>query len=140
MTLLLNSRDVEAIRIPHPRPCRHEVFHELLLRVRLCVKLGDGSELGVRAEDEVDGGAGPLGLARGAVATLVHVLIRAGCLPLRAHVEQGSRRSHWSTSQAACLVKTLYLDGPELTPRARRPEVKPVAAWQSGRLPSQDFS
>ena len=45
-------------------------------------------ELGVRAEDEVDGGGGPLDLARGAVATLVHVLGRAGRLPLRAHVEQ----------------------------------------------------
>jgi hypothetical protein len=82
------SGQLEAIVVHHLVPRSHEVLHELLLRVLLRVKLGDGAQLGVRAEDEVDGGAGPLELACGAVATLVHVLIRAGCLPLRAHVEQ----------------------------------------------------
>jgi hypothetical protein len=54
----------------------------------LCVELGEGSEFGIRAEDQVDGRAGPFELAVGAVATLEYVLVRAGCLPLRAHVEQ----------------------------------------------------
>src|SRR6266571_7099334 len=84
----LRSNKVEAIVVHDLVPRSHEITHELLLRVLLCVNLGDGSELGVVAEDEVDGGAGPLELARGAVATLVHVLSRAGWLPLRAHVEQ----------------------------------------------------
>ena len=52
------------------------------------VDLRDGAELRVRTEDEVDGGGGPLDLARGAVAALVHVLGRVGRLPLGAHVEQ----------------------------------------------------
>ena len=38
------------------------------------VDLGERPELGVRAEDEVDGGGGPLDLAGGPVAALVHVL------------------------------------------------------------------
>ena len=42
----------------------------------------------MRTEDEVDGGGSPLELARGAIATLVYVLIRGGWLPLRVHVEQ----------------------------------------------------
>src|SRR5437764_9172516 len=84
----LRSGKVEAIVVHDLVPRSHEITHELLFRVLLCIKLGDGSELGVRAEDEVDGGAAPLDLARLAVATLVHVLIRTGCLPFRAHVEQ----------------------------------------------------
>src|SRR6266536_4611410 len=66
----------------------HEVTHELLLRVAARVDLRDGSELGVRTEDEVDGGGGPLDLARAAIPTLEQVLSRGGCLPLRAHIEQ----------------------------------------------------
>ena len=46
------------------------------LRVVAGVDLGDGSELGVRPEDEVDRGAGPLELAGRAVAALVDVLGR----------------------------------------------------------------
>ena len=42
----------------------------------------------MRTEDEVDGGGSPLELARGAIATLVYVLIRGGWLPLRVQVEQ----------------------------------------------------
>ena len=57
------------------------------LRVVAGVDLGDGSELGVRPEDEVDSGAGPSELAGGAVAALVDVLGERGT-PLGAHVEQ----------------------------------------------------
>src|SRR5438034_10385666 len=84
----LRSGKVEAIVVHDLVPRSHEVTHELLLRVLLCVNLGDGSELGVVAEDEVDGGAGPLHRAGGAIATLVHVRSRGGWLPLRAHVDQ----------------------------------------------------
>src|SRR6266542_6181426 len=84
----LRSGKVEAIESHHLVPCSHEVTHEPLLRVVTRVDLRDGSELGVRAENEVDGGAGPLELACGAIATLIHVLTRDRCLPLRPHVEQ----------------------------------------------------
>ena len=47
-----------------------------------------GPELGVRTEDEVDTGAGPLEFARGAITTLEHVFVFRGCLPRRSHVEQ----------------------------------------------------
>jgi hypothetical protein len=82
------SLKVEAIEIHHLVPRSHKVTHELLFRVVACVDLREGSELGVRTEDEVDGGGSPLELARGAIATLVYVLIRGGCLPLRVQVEQ----------------------------------------------------
>src|SRR6266571_2842186 len=84
----LRSGKVEAIVVHDLVPRSHEITHELLLRVLLCVNLGEGSELGVRPEDEVDGGAGPLHRAGGAIATLVHVRSRGGWLPLRADVEQ----------------------------------------------------
>ena len=65
-----------------------KVTHERLLRVVAGIDFRDGSELRVRTEDEVDGGAGPLDLARPAVAPLVEVLALGGLPPLRAHVEQ----------------------------------------------------
>ena len=46
------------------------------------------AQLRVRAEDQVDAGAGPLDLARLAVAALVDAVGAGGRLPLRAHVEQ----------------------------------------------------
>src|SRR5207248_11238065 len=82
------SGEVEPIEVHDLVPCSHEVTHELLLGVVLCVDLRDGPKLGVRTEDEVDAGRGVLGLARGAIATLVHVFGLCGRLPLRAHVEQ----------------------------------------------------
>src|SRR5436190_5786527 len=50
------SGDVEAVQVHDLVPRSHEVTHELLLRVVARVDLGDGPELGVRAEDQVDGG------------------------------------------------------------------------------------
>jgi hypothetical protein len=68
------SGEVEAIEVHDPVPRSHEVTHKRLLRVVTRIDLRDGSELGVRTEDEVDGGAGPLDLVRSAIATLKHVL------------------------------------------------------------------
>src|SRR3954464_7089873 len=82
------SGEVEAIEVHDLVPCGDEVTHEHLLRVVACVCLREGSELGVRTEDQVDRGGGPLDLARAAIATLVHVLCGSGRRPLRAHVEQ----------------------------------------------------
>src|SRR5829696_1554017 len=53
------SVEVEAIEVHDLVPGGHEVPHELLLPVVRCVDLRDASELGVRTEDEVDGGGGP---------------------------------------------------------------------------------
>ncbi len=60
----LRSGEVEAIKIHHLVPRSHKVTHKRLLRVVTCIDFRDGSELGVRTEDEVDGGTGPLELAR----------------------------------------------------------------------------
>ena len=52
------------------------------------VDLGQRAKLGVCPENEVGGRRGPLGLARSAIAALVHVLVRGGRSPRRTHVEQ----------------------------------------------------
>ena len=118
------SLKVEAIEIHHLVPRSHEVTHELLLRVVICVDFREGSELGVRAEDEVDGGAGPLDLARRAIATLVHVLIRADGFH---SVLMSSRFTKKSlVNVPGRLVKTPCSDCPELAFRARMPPTSTV--------------
>src|SRR5512136_2334273 len=84
----LRSRKVEAVKVHDLVPRRYKVVHELLLGVLTAIDLRDGPELGVRTEDEVDTGAGPLEFARGAITTFEHVCVFRGCLPRRAHVEQ----------------------------------------------------
>ena len=71
-----------------------EVGDELLLRVVACVDLGDRAQLGVPAEDEVDGGGRPRDGAGGAVAALVDVLGRR-------------RRSTRCPCRAGCTKKSL---------------------------------
>ena len=66
---LLGLGKVEAVKIHHLVPRRHKVTHKRLLRVVAGIDLRDGSELGVRTEDEVDGGAGPPELARPLIAS-----------------------------------------------------------------------
>src|SRR5262249_30844301 len=68
------SGEVEAIEIHHLFPGRHEVTHECLLAVIGVVDFLDRPVRCIRAEREVYLGAGPLELARGTVATLVHVV------------------------------------------------------------------
>src|SRR5260221_5412459 len=69
------GEQIVPIQAHHLVPGRHEVAHELLLRVVAGVDLGQGPQLGVRAEDEVGGGGGPLGFAGGTIAPLVDVLV-----------------------------------------------------------------
>src|SRR5262249_48940035 len=76
-------RPVETIQIHPLVPGDDEVTHELLFGVVACVDFGERSELGVRAEDEVYGRAGPSDLARLAIEPLVHVLGFRRDLPLR---------------------------------------------------------
>jgi hypothetical protein len=65
---------VEAIEVHELVPRRHEVTHELALRVITGVDLRDASELGVRAEDEVNGAARSDDLAGHTTPTVVDVL------------------------------------------------------------------
>src|SRR5215510_13386351 len=62
----LRSREVVAIEVHHLGPRRDEVLDELRLRIRASVDLRQGSELGIRTEDEIDARAGPLERARSA--------------------------------------------------------------------------
>ena len=84
---MLRSGEVVAVKVHYFVPHCDKVVHELLLGVLTGVDFRHGPELGVRAEDEVDPGAGPLEFTRGAVMTLEDVLVCC-CLPCRSHVEQ----------------------------------------------------
>ena len=66
----MELRKVVAVKVHHLVPRGHEVAHELLLPVVATVDLCEGSELGVRAEDEVRTGGGPLEVTGLAVASL----------------------------------------------------------------------
>src|ERR1019366_10103455 len=66
------SGKVVAIQVHHLVPRSHEVLHKRLLRVVTCIDFRDCPELGVRTEDKVDTGAGPLEFARRAIAALKH--------------------------------------------------------------------
>ena len=57
---LLRSGEVEAVKVHYLVPRRYEVVHELLLGVLASVDFRQGPELGVRTENEVDTGAGPI--------------------------------------------------------------------------------
>jgi hypothetical protein len=71
------SEKVVAIEVHHLVPGRHEVTHELLLRVVAGVDLRQRPELGVRTEDEVGRSSGPLDLARGAALASRYDLTRS---------------------------------------------------------------
>src|SRR5689334_6567368 len=78
--------EVEAVEVHDLVPGGDEVAHELLLRVVAGVDLGQGAELGVRAEDQVDPARAPPELAGGAVAALEGPV--RGLPPLGGHVEE----------------------------------------------------
>ena len=65
-----NSRKVVAVKVHHLIPRGHEVTYEQLLPVVATVDLSEGPELGVRAEDQVCAGGGPLEVTGLAVASL----------------------------------------------------------------------
>ncbi|MGD9362533.1 MAG: hypothetical protein PVH85_26955, partial [Desulfobacterales bacterium] len=64
------SGKVEAVKVHDLVPCCYEVMHEHILGVLTSVDFGDGPQLGVRTEDEIDSGAGPLEFAACAITTL----------------------------------------------------------------------
>ena len=84
----LRSGEVEAIKVHYLVPHRYKVVQELLLGVFTSVDLRQGPELGVRTEDEVNSGGGPLEFACCAITTFEHIFVYRYCFPRRAHVEQ----------------------------------------------------
>src|SRR5216683_1980328 len=82
------SGKVEAIKVRDLGPRSHEVLHKRLLRVVTSIDFRECSELGVRTEDKVDTGAGPLDFAGRESAPLIHAFGCRGGLPVRTHVEQ----------------------------------------------------
>jgi hypothetical protein len=85
---LLRSGDIKSVKVHDLVPSRDKVAQEQLLRVLTSIDFRDGSELGVRTEDQVDTGAGPLEFARRAITPFEDVVGFRCCLPGRAHVEQ----------------------------------------------------
>src|SRR4030042_2761016 len=84
----LRSGEVETVKVHYFFPHRYKVVQKLLLGGLTAVGFRQGPELGVRTEDEVDTGAGPLEFARYAITALEHVVGFRGRLPRGAHVEQ----------------------------------------------------
>jgi len=85
---MLRSVEVEAIQAHYLVPRRHKVVQELLPGVLASINFREGPELGVRTEDEINPGAGPLEFAGCAITALEQVLVFRGCLPGGAHVKQ----------------------------------------------------
>jgi len=86
---MLLSGKVEAIKVHHLGPRRHEVLHKLLLGVGRSIDLCKRPQLGVRAEDEVHSRPSPLDLVPLPVTSFVDAAAAIGCigrLPYRAHV------------------------------------------------------
>ena len=48
---------IETVCVHHLVPGSHKVLHEGFLRIAAGIDLGDGAELRVRTEDEIDNGA-----------------------------------------------------------------------------------
>lgn len=65
---------IEPVEIHHFVPRRRKVLHEFLLTVLAGVHFRDRSQLGIRTEDQIDSGAGPLQFIGGAITPFEFVL------------------------------------------------------------------
>jgi hypothetical protein len=93
---------IEAIQVHDLVPGGDEVMHKLLLRVVAGINFGDGAELGIGTEDQVDGGAGPFDVAAGAIAALEEE-------PTSTKRKRVVSRSHdHSLSHHACIPNSNY--------------------------------
>ena len=128
------SAEVEPVEVQDLDPRGDEVRHELLARVIAGVDLGERAQLGVRAEHEVDAGAGPADLARGVVAD-ERPRVAGGRRPRRAEVEQVHEEV--VRERAGVSVRTPAVDPPAFAPRARRP---PTSTVISGALSVSRFA
>src|SRR5205823_10340774 len=120
----LRSGKVEAIVVHDLVPRSHEITHELLLRVLLCIKLGDGSELGV--EPKTRSTAVPLHLTWPVLRSRPSYTFLSE--PDAFHsVPMSSRFTKKSlVNVPGRLVKTPCLDCPELAFMARMPPTRTV--------------
>ncbi len=80
--------DVEAVEVHDLGPGGDEVSDEFVAGIGTGVDFGDGAQLGVGAEDEVDVGGCPLQFSGFAVTAFVEVIAHGGLLPFRIHVEE----------------------------------------------------
>ena len=67
---MLRSGEVEPVKVHDLVPRRYKVVQKLILGVLASVDFRQGPQLGMRTEDEIDTGAGPLEFAALAVASL----------------------------------------------------------------------
>ena len=88
VALTRGSGDLEPVVVHDLGPRAREVADELLAGVGARVDLGEGPQLRVRAEHQVDGGRRPRHVTGRQVADLVHVLRRLRRLPLRTPGQQ----------------------------------------------------
>ena len=72
---LLRSCKVKSVKYHYLAPYCYKVINELIRGILRSVNFRQCPELGVRTEDEVDTGAGPLEFASCAVTALEQVLI-----------------------------------------------------------------
>ena len=72
---MLRSGEVEAVKVHYLVPHPYKVLQELLLGVLTSIDFRQSPELGVRTENEVDTGAGPLEFAARAITALEHVFV-----------------------------------------------------------------
>ncbi len=104
-------------------PRHNKVLHELLLRVGAGIDLGQGAQLGVRAEDQVGPGTGPFDRAR-FVEGLEYVLRFLVQSPLRAHLQQIDEEVVCQCADAICKDTMLVTMG--VAPRTRKPPTNTV--------------
>ena len=72
---------LEAVGFHDLGPGRDEIRHEAFTRIILSIKLSQGPQLRVRAEDKVDSGRCPLHLIAAAIAHFKGIV--TGCNPFR---------------------------------------------------------
>src|SRR5581483_9117754 len=82
------SGKVVAIEIHDLVPRSGEVLHKSLLGVVARVDFCERPQLGVRTEDEIDAGSGPLEFVRRPVASFIYAFRCGRGLPFRIHVKQ----------------------------------------------------
>jgi hypothetical protein len=112
----LRSDEVEAIEIHDLVPRRDEIIHERLLGVVTGVDLRQSPELGVRTEDEIDGGPGASERSR------------------QTGIPFGTPSSTMPVSRPACSLsmteRISYFSECRTSPFAVLPSIAPKFAWQ----------
>ena len=72
---ILRSGTIEAVEIHYFVPCSDKVVQKLFLGVLTSVHFRHCSKLGIRTENKIDAGRGPLERARPAIVSFKQVLV-----------------------------------------------------------------